>query len=171
MNTWEGALKLLKILTVVFMLSGCSTQYSLLYKTNVMPNFKADKTDPLTFSLDPRPNGIHFTVQNNSDQTAKIIWDKSYFIMPDGNSFKALNADLLGEGYTTVIKAQYVSTIPSKSTFSRFTTAAYEVKYGNYWTISVTADVRPENNSNKENNEIKAMLLTQLAITWGKIIT
>ena len=72
------------------MLVGCGTQYSLLYKTNVIPSFESSTT-PLSFTIDPLYNGVVFTVRNNSDHTAKIIWDKSYFIMPDGNSYKALN--------------------------------------------------------------------------------
>jgi hypothetical protein len=106
------------------MLTGCGTQYSLLYKTDVVTAFKNDSSEPLTFAIDPLYNGIIFTVRNNSDQTARIIWDKSYFIMPDGNSYKALNTDILKEEKEIVHKAKYVSTIPSKASFTRFTTSS-----------------------------------------------
>jgi len=43
--------------------------------------------------------------------------------MPDGNSYKALNTDILREQKEIVDKAQYISSIPSKSRFTRFTTA------------------------------------------------
>lgn len=120
-------MKIIKIFVVVvsLVLVGCgTTKYSLLYDTEVTYNFKNDTGEPLTFSLEPLYNGIFFSVHNNSDQTAKIIWDKSYFIMPNGNSYKALNIDILKEEKEIVDKAQYVSIIPSRSTFKRFTTAS-----------------------------------------------
>lgn len=117
-------MRLLGLLATCLILAGCGTQYSLLYNTKVAADFRSENTDPFTFYIDPVPNGIIFTVRNNSDQTAKIIWDKSYFIMPDGNSYKALNTDILKEEQEIVVKAQYVSVIPSRATFSRFTTAS-----------------------------------------------
>jgi hypothetical protein len=116
-------MKVLAILSLILALSGCATEYSLLYKTKVTPSPSVASSKAFTFNLAPLPNGIVFSVVNNTNQTAKIIWDKSYFIMPDGNSYKALNTDILREQKEVVDKAQYISSIPSKSTFTRFTTA------------------------------------------------
>lgn len=149
-------------------IAGCSTQYSLLYKADVKPNFKTENNDQLTFNLLPLYNGILFSVHNNSDQTARIIWDKSYFIMPDGNSFRALNTDILKEQKEIVDKAKYVSTIPSRSTFTRFTTAtlnANKIRFEN-----INAFYSSWNNYNSVNIKYLTEEFIRYGIYWPNVI-
>jgi hypothetical protein len=102
--------------------SGCTVNYSLEYDTTLKHNETSGNND-LDFKFTPLYNGVMFTIVNNSDETARILWDKSYFIMPNGNSSKALNPDLLREEKEIVDKSSNVSTVPSRSEFSRFTTS------------------------------------------------
>jgi len=131
------AMRALLVVVILLVVSGCSPKYFLHYQTEIAAsdNCLADE-EIFEFSLQPVYNGILFTVENKSSNTAKIIWDKTYFILPNGNSYKALNTDILDEQHETVQKAEYISTIPSRSTFSRFTTAATKVNRINYVEVS-----------------------------------
>jgi len=126
----------LAIFSIIF-ITGCATNYSIIYESRLSKsgNLSSIEND-FEFIFFPTYNGIVFEIKNNSDQTARIIWDKSYFIMPDGNSFKALNTDILKEDYEVVAKAEYISTIPSNSKFKRFTTSALNSAKMKYTTIS-----------------------------------
>ncbi|MBW1613976.1 MAG: hypothetical protein JRJ57_08405 [Deltaproteobacteria bacterium] len=76
----------------------------------------------LSFQFWPQPNGIYFQVENLTANNIFLIWDKTYFIGPNGNSFKALNTDILETQDKLVDKENYESIIPSNSKFLRFTT-------------------------------------------------
>lgn len=126
----------LVIFSIIF-ITGCATKYSVIYESVLSKSENLlSIEDEFEFIFFPTYNGIVFEIRNNSDQTARIIWDKSYFIMPDGNSFKALNTDILKEDYEVVAKAKYVSTIPSNSKFKRFTTSALNSTKMHYTTTS-----------------------------------
>jgi hypothetical protein len=76
------------------------------------------------FNFLPVENGIIFQIKNIGEKPAFLEWDRSYFIEPDGNSYKALNTDLLHENVETKEKAKYESVIPPNGIFQRFTTSA-----------------------------------------------
>lgn len=125
-------MKQIVFLALAITMSGCST-YLVDYKTDVSKHEQPPtKEDSLTFEIRPVSKGIIFTIQNESQENAKIIWDKSYFITPDGNSYKALNTDLLDEDSKVAQKSSHESIIPSNASFTRFTTPttrAHEIKY------------------------------------------
>jgi hypothetical protein len=127
---------ILAIFTII-LITGCTTNYSIIYES-VLKNSDnlTSIEDDFEFNFHPIYNGIIFEIKNNSNQTARLIWDKSYFIMPNGNSYKALNTDILKEDYEVVEKAEYISTIPSNSKFKRFTTSALNTTKFEYSTIS-----------------------------------
>lgn len=147
------------VLLIIFtiLLSGCTTNYSLTYQMDTLPQFKTDKGEPLAFSVKPQTDGIDFTIRNNTDQTATIVWDESYFIMPDGNSYKAVNIDVLTENRKIIQKANYTSVIPSHASFSRFTTSSRNDYFSDYFATSISIEA---NTSVSENSEdiINALL-------------
>ena len=121
------SLDVLRSLMLMFFLgalAGCTPSYILYYETEVRLNGSEVLADNIfAFQLLPAYNGVLFSVENKTDRTARILWDNSYFIMPNGNSYRALNTDILEEESEVVEKAEYTSSIPSHSTFSRFTTS------------------------------------------------
>lgn len=119
-------MRVLAVLALLILASGCSAKYKfwLVYETETESRRNAELHEgDLRFDVIPAHNGIMFSIENRSDQSATLIWDKSYFILPNGNSYKALNTDVLQEDKEVLDKAEYSSTIPSHSTFSRFTTS------------------------------------------------
>lgn len=83
---------------VAITISSCSVNYELSYDTyleNSEPKGLRFQDDSFIFNFIPVSNGIFFSINNLTDTTAFLIWDKSYFIEPDGNSYKAINLDLL----------------------------------------------------------------------------
>jgi hypothetical protein len=133
----KNALFICLVIFSIIFITGCSTHYSIIYETRLSKSENLSLTeDDFEFNFFPTYNGIVFEIKNNSDQTARLIWDKSYFIMPNGNSYKALNTDILKEDYEVVAKAEYVSTIPSNSKFKRFTTSSLNSAKMKYTTIS-----------------------------------
>lgn len=116
---------------MTFIISGCDTVSFVVYKTYL----KDSTIDSLhyndsRFSFDflPVANSIYFKITNLLDTTAFLIWDKSYFIEPDGNSYNALNTDLLQENETVANKEDNKSIIPQHGTLLRFTTSATNYK-------------------------------------------
>lgn len=113
------------VIMLSILLTSCSVNYILIYKTelkNPKSNNLHYEDEKFSFDFIPFYNGIYFSIKNEIDSTASLIWDKSYFITPEGNSFKALNIDLLNEQTETLLKGTNESIIPSKSIFARFTT-------------------------------------------------
>jgi hypothetical protein len=132
--------KALFFLAVSFLISSCSNVYKLAYDTYLV-NAKPEKSlhyfdDYLTFDFYPVHNGIYFKVKNLTQESAYIIWDKSYFIAPDGNSSKALNTDILDQDKAISNKEKYESIIPPNAYFSRFTTSALNISRYSFSDIS-----------------------------------
>lgn len=104
----------------------CSTTFNVAFDTYLSKSptkalsYSDEKFD---FNFIPVSNGIWFTIKNNTEQTAYLIWDKSYFIDPSGNSYKALNYDVIAITDEVARRENNESPIPAKSTFSRFTTS------------------------------------------------
>jgi hypothetical protein len=83
--------------------------------------------DKFAFDFTPFYNGIYFTITNKTDNSAILIWDKCFFIQPDGNSYQAINPDVLNEPTETIFKSKYESILPLRSKFRRFTTPSINI--------------------------------------------
>jgi hypothetical protein len=131
---------LLGITALIFF--SCSSTYEVTYDTYLSNTpYKTLKfiDDKFDFSFIPVSNGIWFTIKNGTDQTAYLVWDKSYFIEPSGNSYKAIDYDAIKVVEEFEQKGNNETPIPAKSTFSRFTTANTNVKkFEDFETISIS---------------------------------
>lgn len=126
---------------VSLLLSGCSTTYLISYDTyliNSQDKSLSHNDDKFSFSFIPVSNGIYFAIKNNTNQSAYLVWDKSYFIAPSGNSFKALDYDAILVTDEVARKENNESPIPANSSFSRFTTSNTNVsKFQEYNSTTV----------------------------------
>jgi hypothetical protein len=127
---------------IVLIFISCSTTYKVSYETYLKesPNkelkYSDDKFD---FAFIPVANGIWFTIKNNTDKNAYLVWDKTYFIDPTGNSFKALDYDAVLVTEEVARKENNESPIPAKSSFARFTTPNTNLKkFQEFNTVTVT---------------------------------
>ena len=75
----------------------------------------------------PRSNGVIFDIENLTKNNLYLIWDKSYFIEPNGSSSKLLNTDILNTNSAIRDKENYESIIPQSGHFIRFTTSATKI--------------------------------------------
>lgn len=115
-----------KLFIILFLLVSCSTNYHIIYDTYLegskeKVNYFQD--NKFNFEFTPVHNGLFFTIKNLTDKVAYLIWDRTYFIQPDGNSYKAINTDTLEEDKQISYKENYESILPPKSLFKRFTTS------------------------------------------------
>lgn len=119
--------KLNFLIFLLLLLSGCKISYLVSYENYIEGTADeslqySDSTIKITFI--PRPNGIAFDIENLTKNNLYLIWDKSYFIEPNGSSSKPLNTDILETNSAIREKENYESVIPQKAHFSRFTSAA-----------------------------------------------
>lgn len=132
---------IVSILSILLFIS-CSTTYKVSYDTYLKdsPNKELKYSDDkFEFVFIPVANGIWFTIKNNSDRTAYLVWDKSYFIEPSGNTYKALDIDVINTINEVARKENNESPIPAKSSYSRFTTPNTNLqKFQEYNTVIVT---------------------------------
>lgn len=114
--------------SLLLLIISCSSYYRTTYYTKLLnPSNSAPlhyQDSILSFEFIPVANGIYFSLRNMSNVPAFLLWDRSYFIEPNGNSSKALNIDLLEENAATRDKAKFESTIPPNAIFARFTSSA-----------------------------------------------
>jgi len=109
---------------VLCLFISCSVEYKMIYDTYLEQSVIKElrfKDDKFAFNFIPVSNGIFFTIENLTDTTAFLIWDKSYFIEPDGNSYKAINLDLIKVEEEIARKEINESVLPKGTFFSRFT--------------------------------------------------
>src|SRR4030042_1480044 len=88
----------LVLFALLLILSSCSISYKVSYQTYLEgnPDESLEYRDSIMkISFYTRPNGIYFDIENLTSNNLYLIWDKSYFIEPDGGSSKALNTDIL----------------------------------------------------------------------------
>jgi hypothetical protein len=116
------------LLVAAVFVSGCS---SITYRTGYRAYLVGSAEHTLTYSdstfafkFQPTVNGVYYEVHNLTAEIASIEWDRCYFIEPQGNSFKALNTDLLDQNDETSEKSRYESIIPPGAMYARFTTSA-----------------------------------------------
>jgi len=110
---------------ILILFISCSTTYKISYDTYLKDSLKKDlkySDDKFDFSFIPVSNGIWFTVKNKTNKTAYLVWDKTYFIEPSGNSYKALDVDALNTIEEIARKENNEDLIPANSNYARFTT-------------------------------------------------
>jgi hypothetical protein len=121
---------MLSIIVVSLLLGSCKVSYINSYHTYLYgsPNESLIFRDSIiSISFDPRSNGIYFDIENLTKNNLYLIWDKSYFIEPSGNSSKTLNTDILETTSSIRDKENNESVIPQGAHFKRFTCSAKNV--------------------------------------------
>lgn len=107
---------------------------------------QADRESPLSFhdenfafTFTAIESGVHFKVENLSSTAAHIDWSNSYFSEPDGNTFNALNTDILNESDEVASRTAAVSAhrtqLPAGATVLRFTTSTVNAEEDDLVTV------------------------------------
>lgn len=112
-------------------ITSCATTIELDYAYDVSSELKeapdGSFTDGrFTFDFIAVPTGVLFSITNETEEPAYLRWDDCYFVEPNGNTFNALNTDLIKEtdvNQTQAAKSQFLTQVPSNTTVTRFTTA------------------------------------------------
>jgi len=100
---------------VSVIVSSCKVSYINTYQTYLKNNPEESlhyQDSIISVTFDVKPFGILFDIENLSEKNLYLIWDKSYFINPDGSTSKALNTDILETNSKIVEKENYESIIP-----------------------------------------------------------
>lgn len=138
--------------------SSCKVSYIAAYQTYLDGNLKPSlqfQDSIIKISFDPRPNGIFFDIENLSNNNLYLIWDKSYFVEPSGNSSKLLNTDILVTTSVIREKENYESVIPQGSHFSRFTCSAKNIsKFSRFNSVTFYNEISKTINTNMDYSEI-----------------
>jgi hypothetical protein len=117
----------ISVLCTILFSSCYTTGFEYYYNTrleNHSPQNDLNYSDSLfNFQFLPVPNGIYFTITNNTNESVSIDWDNSYFTEPSGNTYKALNSDFIGLSNELALKQTNTTIIPPKGKVSRFTTS------------------------------------------------
>jgi len=117
-----------------FIFSSCKVSYIVTYQTYLegSPEESNEFIDSIMkINFDPRPHGIDFDIENRVTNNLYLIWDKSYFIEPSGESSKALNQDVLETASSIRDKENYESVIPQRAHFKRFTCSSKNISFFN----------------------------------------
>lgn len=120
------------IVLLLGFITGCKVSYINTYQTYLMgtqDESLAFKDSLIMVTFDPKPNGIVFDVQNLTKNNLYLIWDKSYFVKPDGSSSKSLNTDVLETSKTIIEKENYESIVPQQGHFIRFTCSSKDINF------------------------------------------
>jgi len=125
---------MLILIVAAFIFSGCKVSYLVTYQTYLEGN--PDESNEFIDSImkinfEPRPHGIFFDIENLTTNNLYLIWDKSYFIEPSGESSKALNQDVLETASSIRDKENYESVIPQRAHFKRLTCSSKNISFLN----------------------------------------
>lgn len=123
-------IRCLQLVSISFLLCGCYTTYYVSYEArlaNGRPDSVSYEDDDFRFAFEPVVNGVYFAVENKTDTTATILWDRSYFIGPSLSASGALNADLILTPDKVRAISRNESLVPRKSYYSRFTTSTNNI--------------------------------------------
>ena len=138
-------------------IGGCKVLYHHTYYTYLENSpdeslqFK-DSVISVIFSV--KPNGISFDIKNLTKNNMYLIWDKSYFIDPKGNSSKALNTDVLETNKKILDKENYESVIPQGSHFARFTSSVKNLSlFDTYNSLTIYNEATKSVNSFSDYSE------------------
>lgn len=121
---------IISFLTTTIFLSSCSIYYKVEYQTYLegSPNESLQYRDSLVnVSFDPKPNGIYFNIENLKKNNLYLIWDKSYFIEPNGSSSKSLNIDVFETPSPIREKENYESVLPQGYRLKSFTCSSKDI--------------------------------------------
>jgi hypothetical protein len=144
-------LKMVFTVLAFICLGSCKVAYIHSYHTYLdgSPNESLNFRDSIiSISFDPRSNGIYFDIENLTKNNLYLVWDKSYFIEPSGNSSKTLNTDILETTSTLRDKENNESVIPKGAHFKRFTCSAKNVSlFSLYNSITFYNEVTKTTNS------------------------
>jgi hypothetical protein len=92
------------------------------------------------FTFQAVESGVYFQVENLSEKLAYIDWDNCFFVEPDGNTYNALNTDILDESDEVASRTARTSAhrtqVPINSTVKRFTTATVNMSEHDLVTVS-----------------------------------
>lgn len=146
---------------VSFLLGSCKVSYINTYYTYLenSPNESLQFKDSIiSISFDPKTNGIKFDIENLTKNNLYLIWDKSYFIEPNGSSAKPLNTDVLETNSVIRDKENYESVLPQGGHFVRFTCPAKNISlFSMYNSITLYNEVT---NSTTTNADYSKFYLT-----------
>jgi len=106
------------------------------------------------FRFTPLYNGIYFEIKSLTDKPGVLLWDYTYFMTPDGNSYNALHTDLLETNERVLDKAKYQSIIPTHGYLSRFTTPVSNIKLYTYKSFNKYAYVLGSTSYNVMNQSL-----------------
>lgn len=135
----KGKVYLVLLLGLFAILCGCTTTFTAWYDTRLDP-LQSDplktEDDKFVFQFQPLNNGIYFKIFNKTEKPAYLVWEKSFFIKPDGNSYKAANTDLLDTASKLTENEKSETTIPSHAYIARFTTPENNIQEFKYEQIT-----------------------------------
>jgi hypothetical protein len=120
------------ILIITTLISSCKISYLVSYQTylNGYPKDTLLYNDSIIkVKFETKPNGIYFDIENLTKNNLYLIWDKSYFIKPNGESSKALNSDVLETNSSIGNKENYESIIPQNGHFDRYTCSSKDISF------------------------------------------
>lgn len=121
------AAKTLLALSVATFSASCSTtidlEYAFVLKQQNTSKHLGFEDAQFEFNFHALPSGVWFTVHNSSDQSATLDWDHCFFVMPNRNTFNALNTDILNESDKVSSRSAHRTQVPIATSVSRFTTA------------------------------------------------
>jgi len=123
------------MLAILF--TGCSS-YNIIYQCELDKHTgnKLHYEDQLfSFDFIPGYNGIYFVIKNKTNQTAFLQWNKTYFAQPDGNTYHALNYDVVEISEKALNRLPNESIIPPDGIIARFTTSLNRMEVIDYSTI------------------------------------
>lgn len=130
----------LAVLMIWASASACTTTYDVVYGFRLEGSEAGAplETSDGAFSFKFWPNvaGIEFVAKNLTEDDASLDWDQSFFVQPDGNTYKALNTDVLDEANEIVMKSRYSSIIPAGAKLHRFTSATVRAEKLGWVSIS-----------------------------------
>lgn len=122
--------------------------FTLVGAENEEPLICPDERFPFQFEV--IPSGVFFSVRNLSSEPAFIDWEHCFVVTPDGNTFNALNTDILDESDEVALRSVHRTQLPVNTTVSRFTTATVGITEETVLTI----------------HEVSSMLSTT-NVTWS----
>ncbi len=142
---------------VSVIVSSCKVSYINTYQTYLKNNPEESlhyQDSIISVTFDVKPFGILFDIENLSEKNLYLIWDKSYFINPDGSTSKALNTDILETNSKIVEKENYESIIPQGQHFKRFSCSSKNLQYlSNYNSVSFYSSLTNSTISNATYDE------------------
>lgn len=123
-------MKTIALLASLLFICACESTLKMDYAYSIKSNIEGSESplqdERFKFQFVALSSGVLFTIENLGDEPAYIVWDDCYFVEPSGNTFNALNTDLVEESDSTAVqamKSNYKTQVPAGTSVTRFTTA------------------------------------------------